>query len=184
MPGESHTQEQDRPPTSTDPGQPPLERIRRARLVRRLFFVALCGLLLLGLLDVFGPRTAEVSAQGGPYEITVTYAKVTRPGLASLWSVEIRRQGGFDGPVSLATTSDYLDVFDEHGLGPEPSTSTTDADRTIWEFEPPDDGDTLVVSLDARIEPGVQAKSAEATTSVLEDGQPVVSVDYRTLVTP
>ncbi len=184
MPGESHTEEHDRPPTSTDPGQPPLERIRRARMLRRIFFTALCGLLLLGLLGVFGPRTSEVSAQGGPYELTVTYANVSRPGLASVWSVEIRRQGGFDGPVTLATTSDYFDIFDENGLDPDPSTATTDGKRTIWKFEPPDEGDTLVVSFDARIEPGVQGKSAKGTTSVLEAGQPVVSVDYRTMVTP
>jgi hypothetical protein len=52
----------------------------------------------------------------------------------------------------------------------------------IWEFDPPD-GDTLGVSLDARVEPGVQwGRTGE--TSVLVDGQPVVTVRYKTWVLP
>jgi hypothetical protein len=52
----------------------------------------------------------------------------------------------------------------------------------IWEFDPPD-GDTLGVSLDARIEPGAQwGRTGE--TSVLVDGRPVATARYKTWVLP
>ena len=146
--------------------------------------MVLCIFLGLGVLEVFGVRTAETTATGGGYEVTVTYARVTRPGLATPWSVEIRRPGGFAGPVTVTTTSDYLDAFDENSLDPEPSSVTTDADRVIWEFEPPPVGDTITVSFDARIEPGAQLQKVTGVTEVLEQDEPVVSLRYETWVMP
>jgi hypothetical protein len=52
----------------------------------------------------------------------------------------------------------------------------------IWEFDPPD-GDTLGVSLDARVEPGAQW-GRQGETSILVDGKPVVTAKYRTWVLP
>ena len=182
---QSATEEAPQPPAgSTDPERVPEARIRRWRSLRRLFFVGLCLFLGLGLLEVYGVRTSETTATGGGYELTVSYAKVTRPGLATPWSVEVRHPGGFDGPVTVTTTSDYIDAFDENSLDPEPSSVTTDADRIIWEFEPPSEGDTLTVSLDARMEPGVQLERVTGVTEVLEQDEPVVSVRYRTWVMP
>lgn len=172
------------PPGSTDPRPVSEARVRRSRGLRRLFFVGLCLFLALGLLKVYGVRTSEATASGGGYELTVSYASVTRPGLATPWSVEIRRPGGFDGPVTLTTTSDYIEAFDENSLDPEPSSATTDADRTIWEFDPPPEGDTLSVSFDARMEPGVQLERLIGVTEVLKNDEPVVSVRYRTWVMP
>ena len=37
--------------------------------------------LVLGVVGVFGPRTAEKSATGEGWEVSVTYPRVTRPGL-------------------------------------------------------------------------------------------------------
>jgi hypothetical protein len=96
--------------------------------------------------------------------------------------VEVRKRGGFDGPITLATTGDYLDMFDENGLDPDPSSSTATEDLIVWEFEPPS-GDTLTVSFDARLEPAVQVgRSGE--TAVLVDGRSVVRVAYTTRVMP
>ena len=129
-------------------------------------------------------RTREVSVTGGGYELTVRYAAVSRPGLATPLSFEIRRPGGFDGPVRVAVTARYLDLFDENGLSPDPVSATSDGERSIWEFEPPDDSDTLDVAFDVRLEPGVQLIAPRATTAVLDDGAPVASVSYRTWVMP
>ena len=161
-----------------------LGRARRGRWLRRLFFVALVGLLVAGALNLLGVRTGTVSAQAAGYEIVVTYAKVTRPGLATPWTVEITREGGFPtGVVTVATTSKYFDLFDENSVDPEPVESVSDGDQTIWGFQAPR-GDTMTVSLDARIEPGTQLDHPEATTSILVDGTPVVSVPYRPSVPP
>lgn len=145
--------------------------------------VVLCLFLLAGVLGVFGVRTATEKATGGGYEIEVRYARVARPGLSVPWSVTIRRPGGFDGPVVLTTTSAYFDVFDENAFEPEPESVTTDGERVIWQFTPPEQGDTLEVSLDTRVGPNVQWGSS-ATTEVLENGQPVVEVRYRTWIAP
>lgn len=150
--------------------------------MRRLFMTLLVAFLAVGLTGAFGVKTRSTTVEGGGYELTVTYGQVSRPGLATPWSVEIRHPGGFDGPVTVSTTNKYLDIFDENGFDPQPSKSTATADGVIWEFEPPD-GDTLGISLDARIEPGAQwGRTGE--TSVLVDGRPVVTAKYKTWVMP
>ena len=151
--------------------------------MRRVFLALVFAFVLAGVLGLFGVRTGTVRAGGGGYELEVRYAKVARPGLSVPWAVTIRRPGGFDGPVTLTTTGPYFDLFDENSFDPDPVASTADGEDMIWEFEPPDDGDTLEISLDTRVGPNVQwGKSA--TTSVLEDGQPVVAVDYSTWIMP
>ena len=166
----------------TAPEEPNLLISRRARIIRRLFMVLLAGILAIGLSGWLGVRSATASASGGGYELTVTYGKVSRPGLATPWSLEIHHQGGFDGPVTVSTNTKYLDLFDENGFDPEPSKTTATPDEVFWEFEPPD-GDTLGVSLDARIEPGAQwGRTGE--TSVLVDGKPVATARYKTWILP
>jgi hypothetical protein len=159
--------------------------VRRGRLGRRIFAVVLVVFLGLGLLGLYGVRTKDARATGGGYEMTVTYTSVSRPGLATPWSVEIRRPGGFgDDQVTVAVTSSYFDAFDENGLDPDPAESYSDGERTVWRFEPPP-GDVMTVSFDARIEPGVQLTRVKGTVAVLDaSGADAVSVDFRTLVLP
>ena len=155
---------------------------RRHRLGRRVGFAALVAFLLLGAANVWGVRPATVTARGGGYELTVTYAAVSRPGLTTPWTVRIVRPGGFDGPVTLATTNGYFDLFDENGLDPDPASARTSGDLLVWEFEPPS-GDVLTVTFDARLEPASHAPHS-GRTSILVDRRPVVSVAYTTLVMP
>ena len=166
----------------TAPEEPNLLQSRRARTARRAFLVVLFGFLAVGLTGRLGVHTRTATASGGGYELTVTYGQVSRAGLATPWSLEIRHPGGFDGPVTVATNSKYLDLFDENGFDPEPSKSTATADEVVWEFDPPD-GDTLGISLDGRVEPGVH-RGRTGETSVLVDGKPVVTVKYKTWVMP
>ena len=161
----------------------PLWRARRARAGRRLFAVVLSAFLLAGVLGFLGVRTGTKSAEGGGYQLEVRYAKVARPGLSVPWAVTIRHPGGFDGPVTLATNSTYFDLFDENSFDPDPESSTSDGERMIWEFEPPEDGDTMEVSLDTRVGPNIQLGTS-GTTEILENGQPVVSVSYKTWILP
>jgi hypothetical protein len=167
---------------STIPDAPPQARLRRARFLRRITLAALAIFLILGLAGVWGVRTTTTTVTDGGYEVTVTYAKVSRPGLATPWAVDVRRPGGFDGPVTVAASSGYLEMFDENGLDPDASKSTQDKQFVIWEFEPPD-GDTLVISFDARIEPAVQW-ARDGVVQVREDGRPVVEVPFKTWVMP
>ncbi|MDP9070221.1 MAG: hypothetical protein M3N68_02840 [Actinomycetota bacterium] len=170
--------------TSTAPREHGAGPARRALRLRQLFLVALGTFLVLGVLDVFGVRSREASATGGGYQLTVRYAAVSRPGLATPLSMEIRRAGGFHGPVRLATTARYMELFDENGLSPDPVSATSDGERAIWEFEPPEGSDTMTVSFDVRLEPGVQLVAERATTELLQGDLAVVSVGYRTWVMP
>jgi hypothetical protein len=170
---------------STLPPPPDLRSIRRGRFGRRVFTVVLVVFLGLGLLGMYGVRTGSTEARGGGYEITVTYTKITRPGLATPWSVEIRHPGGFgEETITVATLSSYFDAFDENGLDPDPAQSTSDGERSIWKFDPPP-GDVMTVSLDARIEPGVQLTRLKGEVSVLDpSGADVVTARFRTVVLP
>jgi hypothetical protein len=168
----------------TAPRQTPRSRLRRARAMRRLSAVGLCLLLAAALLGRLGVRTGEVSGRGNGYELTLRFPETTRAGLAVRWEAEIRHAGGFSRVVTLAVDSSYLDLFDENGLDPDPVGATSDGERVIWSFEPPRDADTMTVSLDARIEPGVQLQRARGAAAVLEDGRTMTSVRFKTLVLP
>jgi hypothetical protein len=112
----------------------------------------------------------------------VTYPQVTRPGLSATWGFEIRRAGGFEDPITVGTTDSYLGLFDQNAMDPEPAKATSTAGLVMWEFEPPP-GEVLVVSLDARVEPGIQW-GRSGKTVVYENGEPAVDVAYRTWVMP
>ncbi len=162
--------------------------VRKRRWLYRATTTLLCLLVGLAVLDamgvtaVYGVKARTVSADGGGYRLEVRYPVVARPALAAPFDIALGREGGFDGPVTLAVTSDYLAIWDANGLDPEPSSSITDEQRLLWEFEP--EGDTLVVSFDARIEPGVQWGRA-GRVEVLDDrGDTQVAVDFRTRVLP
>ena len=140
--------------------------------------------LLLGALGFYGVRSETATAAGGGYELSVTYASISRPALATPWSFEVRRAGGFPDGLTVSVTSSYFDAFDENALGPAPVEETTDADRTIWRFSPTS-SDTLSVSFDARIAPAVQLTTIKGELSVLGPaGQPAVTVAFKTFVMP
>ncbi len=168
--------------TSTLPEPIGVERLKRARAGRRAVIAIMALLLLLALSTLLGVRTSEKAASAEGYDVTVTYASVTRPGLATPFDVEVTKAGGFDEPVVLAVSGDFLAAFDENGLDPDPASSVADADFTYWRFDPPP-GDTLGVSFDARLEPAVQWKR-EGTVKLLAERTSVVEIDFTMWVMP
>ena len=79
------------------------------------------------------------------------YAVIARAGEDVPWELTITRAGGFDGPITIETTSAYFDIFESQGITPVPSKETAGA---VWDrmtFDPPD-GDTLVVGLDIYVQ--------------------------------
>ncbi|HJV08966.1 MAG TPA: hypothetical protein VJ653_04770 [Acidimicrobiales bacterium] len=174
-----------RPSIPTEPAPTDLARQARARIVRRLFVVALALFLALGAIGLYGVRTTTDSAAGGGYELSVTYARISRPGLATPWSFEVRRSGGFPDGLTVTVTSAYFDAFDENGLGPQPEAEQAGDERTIWRFAATT-SETVSVSFDARIEPGVQLTTIKGDLTVLAgpNGPPAVTVGFKTFVMP
>lgn len=158
---------------------------RRARLARRAFVTVLVAFLGLGALGLLGVRTRTASATSSGVELSLHYATVARPGLDVPWSLEVRRPGGFPEGLTVMVTSDYLDALDQNGVSPAPVDETTDGERTIWRFSPPP-GDTLAVSLDARIESGVQLKTLKGRVEVFAGSAraAAVGLDFSTFVMP
>ena len=166
----------------TAPLEVDLRLVRRSRRVRTAWLGGVAAFVILGLTSLLGARTSVIRASQGGYDLTLAYPSVSRPGLAIRWILTVHREGGFDGPVRVATSSRYFDLFDFNNLDPTPASVVSTVEVSIWEFDPPP-GDTLVVTLDGRIEPAQQAGRA-ATTSVLEGDVPVVSLAYQTRVMP
>jgi hypothetical protein len=139
-------------------------------------------LVLAGLSTMLGAHSSTVSARAGGYRISLTYPSLTRPGLAIRWILTIEHPGGFDGQVTVATTTRYFDLFDFNNLDPVPSGQQTDGTNSIWMFDPPP-GDVLQVTMDGRVEPA-QQWGKPATTALLVHDVPVVRVTYTTRVLP
>lgn len=132
--------------------------------------------------DTFGVSSDHVAAVGGGHELDVEYGTTSRPGLATPFAIEVRRPGGFDGPITVAVDHHYMQMWDENGFYPTPSSETTDGPWLLWEFDPPE-GDVLRFTYDARIEPAVQ-QGRDGRVAVMEGGVPVVEVDFHTRVLP
>jgi len=169
--------------TSTLPKARPPSEIRRARNLRRVGMAILVLFVLTGALGFFGTRTATATGAGGGYVVEVTYPKVSRPGHAVKYQVQVTRRGGFAGPIHMRFSSDYFDMFDENSFTPDPDSTTATAAYDIYAFEPPP-GDSFVVASDTRVEPARQ-RGEKGEVSVLDDsGRPVVTVHYRTRIFP
>lgn len=147
----------------------------------------LVGLLLLivvaGAAGLFGVRTTTSGGSAGPYEISVEHAWVARAGLDVPWTVTIHRDGGFTGPITVAVTSSYFDIYESQGLDPEPATQTADAEFLYWTFDPPPAGEDLTIDFDAYIQPSSQW-GASGQLRLLDDGAPVVGVSFTTVLVP
>lgn len=155
---------------------------RRARAARQIILTLVAVLVLIGATGFLGVRTGTVSAEGDGYTLTATYGSVTRPGLATPFSVEVTRAGGFENGFELAVASSFLEAFDENGLDPEPVSSRGDGTWTTWGFDRPD-GDRFELSFDARLEPAVQWKRPGAV-QLLVAGRVVTEVAFTMWVMP
>ncbi len=163
-------------------------RIGRRRIGYRICGIVLALVVLGAVVEaagtpVYGVHSRHVTAADDGWELDVRYGDRSRPALATPFDIEVTRAGGFDGPVTVAVTSEYLALWDENGLDPAPSSETADALRTLWTFDPPD-GDTLVVSFDARIEPGAQNGERGRVAVLDDDGGEAVAVEFETVVLP
>ena len=155
---------------------------RRRALLYGGTLAAITAVIALAFTGLYGVTTRTERAEGGGYELEVRYGDRSRGALATPFEIDVHRPGGFDGPVTLAVTADYLRMWDENGLVPAPSAERTEGRWLIWEFEPPE-GETLSVAYDARIEPAAQ-DGERGEVQIREEGTPVAAVSFETRVFP
>jgi hypothetical protein len=145
----------------------------------------LAVIVLAGLAHLLGvwSRTVESTSPDGAVHLGVHYAQVARGGLDVPFRITVQQAGGIDQDVTIAVTSDYLDLFDRNGIEPQPTGATATADDVIWRFEHPP-GDTLEVSVDMQVQAG-RHWGRSGTVAVLDDtGSPIVQVQFKTWLAP
>lgn len=155
---------------------------------RGLRFVSVgftCALVLGALFGVLGVRTEFATASGNGYALSVEHAAVTRAGLATPFNVEIAAEDGGALPAQITTRIDsqYLGMFDENGLEPEPAHSFHTDGWTWWTFEIPAGSTEFELSFDARLEPSVHW-GRNGTAALEIDGVEMVSTQFATWVIP
>ncbi len=173
-----------------DPGPhdlliPPVEHAddssKSSRTLRVGALVVLALIVLAGLLNVLGVRSSTVSDSDGPLSVEVEHAGVARAGLAVPFTVTVQRSGGFDGPVEVRVSSDYMSRIDEHGLDPEPDSVASDGEWLTWRWDEIE-GDTHEVDFDGRIEPGVHWRFGGSVQ--VRTASELVHVDLDTWIAP
>lgn len=163
-------------------------RVRSRRLLYNLTALGLVTLMALAVADAFLPvfgvdSAIETSPLDGGGEMRVTYTSVTRPALASPFSIEITRPGGFDeDKIELAISRPWIEVWDENGFYPTPSGETADDQWLLYEFDPPDGG-TFRFFYDARLEPARQ-ESVRGAVELRDGSKVLAAVTFETRVRP
>lgn len=154
--------------------------------LRAALLVALVVLLSASALGWLGVSARTASATGDGFRLVVTYASVTRPGLATPFGFRLTRTDGSGLPerVSFEVDAAYLSMFDQNSLDPMPVASHADERWVIWTFDVPEGARELTVELDARLEPAVQARLEGASVTLVSDDDEVVAADFSTLVLP
>jgi len=162
--------------------------IGQRRLLHRVVGGLLALIMVLAVLDgldalnTLGPDEGHVTASGGGFDLDVEYPSLTRPALASVFRIAVRRAGGFDEPVQVAVSRKYLEAWDLNGVLPAPAAETSLREWVIWEFDPPP-GDDLLVTYESRVEPGQQSSVRGAVAVMVED-EPVAQVRFTTVMRP
>jgi len=150
----------------------------------RRFFLALLALTLVaGLLGLLGVRSATSEGAADGWTLSLEHAAVARAGLDVPFTATVTHDGGFDEKVTLAVTGDYFDLYETQGFNPVPSETSRDGELFYLTFDAPPEGDILVVTYDAYIQPAAQ-RGKDGMVSVIDDGLPVVSVDFGTRLWP
>ncbi|HEX2154703.1 MAG TPA: hypothetical protein VHL52_12095 [Acidimicrobiia bacterium] len=153
----------------------------------RLHYISFGFVLLITALaatGVLGVRTTTSVGSADGYTLEVHHASVSRPGLATPFSVSVVAEAAsLPGSVTVRVDSAFFQMFDENGLDPQPASSFNDSEWTTWTFDVPPNSTELKVDFDARIEPAAQWGETAAATLLIEDEE-VVTVDFSTWIMP
>lgn len=169
-------------PTATTSGLPE-SRLRAAVWGRRLGVAVLTLIVAADLVGALGVHTSTQAASGADgYHLSLDYPGIARPGLDVVWRARVDHPGGFDAPITLAITGDYLSIYETQGFHPKPSAETRDGHDLLLTFDPPPH-DTFVLDYDAYIQPSSQAGRTARVGVVVADSE-VVGVTYKTRLVP
>jgi hypothetical protein len=160
-------------------------RERRGLILRRAVLTLIAIFVGLGAVGVFGVKSKIVSSSSdAEYQVSVRYPSRTRAGLPASITIRARHDGGFDGPVVIAITRSYFGLFDEQGFRPDPDAATSEGPFLVYEFEPPDEGDTFTLSVDMIVETGRHFGNDAVVQLRDQEGDTLASVSLDTFIAP
>ena len=172
-------------PGKHDPLIPPVEHAddssRSSQRLRIGALVVLAVFVLAGLFNVFGVRGTTATASDGPLTVDVEHPAVARGGLSAPLTITVQRSGGFQGPIEVRVSADYLARFDENGLDPAPDSARSDGEWVMWTWDDVP-GDTHEVDFDGRLGPSEHWRFEGAVQ--VRTLSEMVHVDLRTWVAP
>lgn len=150
----------------------------KGRALRRLGIGLLGLVLVLAALGLLGPRIAQTRAEGGGYSLLLDYPQITRAGQPTPLHISIEADHGLGDTVQVRLCDEFFNDLDFQQWYPNPAAETTVPPWIIYEFDPPPSGNTLEISLDARIAPGQFGETDDCQVSVLVDDKAVVSTEF------
>lgn len=161
----------------------------KRRVLYVVFAVVVSAIVLFGLVEAvtgapgYGIDSATTRASSGDTSLAVRYARATRGQLTSPFEVTVRRAGGFDGPVTVAISRSYLDLFITNGVSPSADSETSTSDAVLMTFDTPPSGDTMSIRWDVVAKPSAFFASRDGFVTVVDaSGSAVVSATFTTRV--
>lgn len=146
-------------------------------------YVIVAALVLASATGWIGVRTGVAAAQAEGYTLEVRHGRVTRSGLPTPLVVSVSRPRGLPEHLDIRIETEYLKLFDLHGIWPVPASTYAAGGITTWSFDVPRGSDEITITYDGRIEPAAQGPRTGMITLVV-DGRVVASVTFRTWVVP
>lgn len=159
-------------------------RARRARNVRRVGLGILVVPVAVAAAGWFGPRVDRATVHGEGVSLEARYPRATRSSVVTPLLFRVTRPGGFGrAPVVIRIDRSLMDHLDFQNWYPVPSAESNDGENLRYEFDPPE-GDTLVVSLDARTGPNQGFSVTPHRIAVLRGSEPAAEVRWTLVVWP
>jgi hypothetical protein len=155
-----------------------------ARVGRRVGVGVLVMIVLAAGFDVLGPRAADTTARGGGYAVVVEYPQIARAGEPAPLVVSITSDTALTDAVQVQFCSSYFEHLDFQSWYPNPSAEASAPGWVVYEFDPPAQGRTLRIALDARVAPGQLGGRDACQVSVLDRGDPAVTASWATWRVP
>jgi hypothetical protein len=161
----------------------------KRHLLYTVFSVVVSAIVLFGLLEAvtgapgYGIDSATARASSGSTSLAVRYAHATRGQLTSPFEVTVHHDGGFDGPITLAISRGYLDLFITNAVSPSAASETSTSDSVLMTFDAPPTGETMSVRWDVVAKPSSFFTSRDGFVRVVDSsGAAIVSASFTTRV--
>jgi hypothetical protein len=153
-----------------------------SKIWRRLGTVLLSVIVLAGAAGLLGVRSRTTSDDSGPWQLTVTYPQVARPGLDIPWRAQVHHAGGLPAKITLAVSTDYFRMFEEQGFYPDADSATNDGHFVYFTFTTRP-GNDFMVDYDAYVQPASQIGKS-AVVELLVGGSVKARVQLHTWLAP